>query len=104
MNPEATPAHQVLTMATLNGAKALGMEDLIGSLEVGKFGDIIAVELNDFSTVPLYNPLSHLVYCATREQYGVTPSQFSHLSSGQLRSGQNDANYGPSCSQFHLSV
>ncbi|MDC1210670.1 TRZ/ATZ family hydrolase [Porticoccaceae bacterium] len=55
-------AHAALRMATINGAKALGWEDQIGSLEAGKSADIIAVEISSLSQKPLYNPASQLVY------------------------------------------
>jgi 5-methylthioadenosine/S-adenosylhomocysteine deaminase len=55
-------------MATLNGARALGLADETGSLEVGKWADIAAVDLEALETCPLYNPVSQLVYAAGREQ------------------------------------
>jgi 5-methylthioadenosine/S-adenosylhomocysteine deaminase len=55
-------AHAALRMATINGAKALGWDDQIGSLEAGKSADIIAVEISSLSQKPLYNPASQLVY------------------------------------------
>ncbi|WP_323814643.1 TRZ/ATZ family hydrolase [Cellvibrio sp. NN19] len=58
----AVDAHTALHMATLNGAKALGMEEKIGSLEVGKFADITAIDLSGLGAQPLYNPASQLVY------------------------------------------
>ncbi len=58
----AVNAQQALEIATLNGAKALGLDNEIGSLEVGKFADICAVSLTPLSMTPLNNPLSHLVY------------------------------------------
>ncbi|WP_455234070.1 TRZ/ATZ family hydrolase [Thiogranum longum] len=64
----ALPAHTVLRMATLNGAKALGMGEEIGSLKVGKWADIAAVDLGSLETQPLYDPVSQLVYAAGREQ------------------------------------
>jgi 5-methylthioadenosine/S-adenosylhomocysteine deaminase len=64
----ALPASQVLAMATINGARALGMEDSIGSLEVGKQADLIAVDLSGPETQPLYNPLSQLVYASNGSQ------------------------------------
>lgn len=57
-------AKQVLEMATIEGAKALGMESEIGSLERGKKADVIAVALGGAHTTPLYDPTSTLVYCA----------------------------------------
>lgn len=62
------PAHQVLRMATLNGAKALGLDDRIGSLEPGKAADIIAVDLSALNTQPVYDPVSQLVYAAQSQQ------------------------------------
>ena len=64
----AVPAEQALRMATLNGARALGLEAEIGSLEVGKAADIVAVDLNDPHTQPLYHPCSQLVYAASSHQ------------------------------------
>ncbi|EGV33900.1 5-methylthioadenosine/S-adenosylhomocysteine deaminase [Thiorhodococcus drewsii AZ1] len=64
----AVPAHAALRMATINGAKALGLEDEIGSLEPGKSADLVALDLRDSHTQPLYNPASHLVYAAGRHQ------------------------------------
>src|SRR5690606_19834090 len=60
----AVPAHTALRMATLNGAKALGLEADIGSLEVGKAADITAIRLDDLETQPLYDPISNVVYAA----------------------------------------
>lgn len=62
------PAAQVLRMATINGARALGLDSEIGSLEVGKSADMIAVDLGTLEASPLYDPVSHLVYCTSREQ------------------------------------
>ena len=58
----ALDAHAALRMATINGAKALGWQDQIGSLEAGKSADVIAVKINSLSQKPLYNPASQLVY------------------------------------------
>jgi len=64
----AVPAHQALTMATLNGAKALGIDNKTGSLSIGKYADLIAVDFSSTETTPVYDPISHLVYCCGREQ------------------------------------
>jgi 5-methylthioadenosine/S-adenosylhomocysteine deaminase len=64
----ALPATRALEMATLSGAKALGLADEIGSLVVGKAADIVAVDLGRPETEPVYNPISQLVYAASREQ------------------------------------
>jgi 5-methylthioadenosine/S-adenosylhomocysteine deaminase len=64
MNPEAVDARTAVQMATTNGAKALGLNGIIGSLEPGKRGDIIVVDTRSPHMVPMYNPYSQLVYAA----------------------------------------
>lgn len=63
-NPEAVPAKTVLEMATVNGAKTLGMEKEIGSLTVGKRADIAILDFNKLCTTPTHDLLSTLVYQA----------------------------------------
>ena len=67
-DPSALPAAQVLQMATLNGARALGLAEHTGSLVVGKAADITAIDLGQPQTQPVYNPVSQIVYAAGREQ------------------------------------
>ena len=64
----AVPAHAALHMATLAGAKALGLNAEIGSLVKGKAADFIAVDLGEISTQPLYNVISQVVYASSRHQ------------------------------------
>ena len=64
----AVPAYQALQMATINGAKAMGLDQVIGTLEVGKSADITAVRLDSLNTLPLYNPVSQLVYSTQSNQ------------------------------------
>lgn len=66
-DPTALPAHQVLKMATIHAAKALGKDDMIGSITIGKQADIAAVKLSDIAISPCYDPISHLVYTCGRE-------------------------------------
>jgi 5-methylthioadenosine/S-adenosylhomocysteine deaminase len=66
-NASALPAEEVLRMATINAAKALGLESEIGSLEVGKSADIVAIDLGGIENYPVYNPVSQLIYSAGRE-------------------------------------
>lgn len=63
-DPTAVNAHQVLEMATLGSAKALGLGDEIGSLEVGKKADIVVVDFTGPHLAPVHNVVSHLVYSA----------------------------------------
>lgn len=62
------PAWQILEMATINGATAVNQQHLLGSIEIGKVADLIAVDLNSVATQPVYNPISQIVYSASREQ------------------------------------
>ncbi|MGH8672431.1 MAG: TRZ/ATZ family hydrolase [Burkholderiales bacterium] len=64
---DSLPAHQALRMATLDGARALGMDEVIGSLEPGKAADITALRVSDLDTAPCYDVASHLVYVLGRE-------------------------------------
>ena len=64
----ALPAHAALRMATINGAKALGIDNETGSLESGKSADMVAIDLRDPDTQPVYNPVSQVVYAAGRDQ------------------------------------
>ncbi len=57
-----------LQMATINGAKALGLDEVCGSLRIGKAADIIAIDLSYLETQPLYCPVSQIVYAASRQQ------------------------------------
>ena len=61
-NAAALDAHSALRLATINGAKALGIEHLVGSLEEGKHADIIAINVSDLDLQPIYDPASQLVY------------------------------------------
>jgi 5-methylthioadenosine/S-adenosylhomocysteine deaminase len=63
-DPKATPAPVVLDMATRLGAKALGLDKQIGSLEAGKRADLIMLALDRARTTPLFDPVSHIVYVA----------------------------------------
>lgn len=67
-NPATLPTHQLLQMATLNGATALGLDKIIGSLTIGKAADFIAINLDEIETLPTYHPESHIVYAASRNQ------------------------------------
>jgi 5-methylthioadenosine/S-adenosylhomocysteine deaminase len=64
----AVPATEALRMATINGARALGLDSEIGSIELGKSADLVALDLRDPHTQPLYHPVSQLVYAAGRHQ------------------------------------
>lgn len=63
-DPEALDARTVLRMATIQGARALGLGDRIGSLEPGKLADLIVIDLDRPHLTPIFDAVSHLVYCA----------------------------------------
>jgi 5-methylthioadenosine/S-adenosylhomocysteine deaminase len=63
-DPRAVPASVALAMATIDGARALQMDDRIGSLEPGKRADMILVSMAGARQTPIYDPISHLVYVA----------------------------------------
>ena len=63
-DPRTLPARDVLAMGTIEGARALGMADRIGSLEAGKRADLIIVSMAGARQTPMYDPISHLVYVA----------------------------------------
>jgi 5-methylthioadenosine/S-adenosylhomocysteine deaminase len=66
MEADALTAKQVLHMATISGAKALGKSDTLGSLEIGKNADFILVDINNSHSIPLFDPITHLVFGAGR--------------------------------------
>jgi 5-methylthioadenosine/S-adenosylhomocysteine deaminase len=89
---ETLPAAQALQMATLNGAKALSLDDRIGSLVAGKQADFIAIDLDALNTQPVYNVLSHLAYAVNSRQVSdVFVAGKRLLSSGVLTTLDADA-------------
>jgi 5-methylthioadenosine/S-adenosylhomocysteine deaminase len=62
----ALPAAAALELATLNGARALGLDQVIGSLVPGKAADVICVELEEPALAPMLDPISQLAYAASR--------------------------------------
>lgn len=63
-------AHDTLEAMTLAGARALGLDDRIGSIEPGKSADLVAIDLAQVQTLPVHDPVSQLIYAAGREQVG----------------------------------
>ncbi|MCK5647964.1 MAG: TRZ/ATZ family hydrolase [Gammaproteobacteria bacterium] len=73
------PAHTALKMATLNGAKALGLDSVTGSLTRDKSADITAINLDRIETQPIYHPISQIVYSSSRDQVTDVWVQGKHL-------------------------
>ena len=65
-SPELFSANEAIKMATINGAKALGLESIIGSIEKNKKADLVAIDLNSIENQPIYNPLTTFVYSSSR--------------------------------------
>ncbi|HYQ38518.1 MAG TPA: TRZ/ATZ family hydrolase [Pseudomonas sp.] len=63
----ALDAHRALRMATLNGARALGLDEECGSLEAGKSADLVAFDLSGLAQQPVYDPVSQLIYASGRD-------------------------------------
>jgi len=81
------PAMEALEMATLAGARAIGLEREIGSIEAGKQADLAAIELSSLETQPCYDPVSQIVYAAGRENVShVWVSGEARLTERRLRS------------------
>jgi 5-methylthioadenosine/S-adenosylhomocysteine deaminase len=95
LDASALPAWQALECATIAAAGALGLKDRIGSIEVGKQADLIAVDLSDLETQPCFDVVSQLVYCAGREHVSsawVAGTQV--LSDRQLMRGERPVDIG----------
>ena len=79
-------------MVTINGAKALRLEDHIGSIEKGKYADLTVFDMDHISTLPMFDPMSHLVYAASREEVshvwvnGLLQYEEGHLKSIDIKS------------------
>jgi 5-methylthioadenosine/S-adenosylhomocysteine deaminase len=89
----AVDAFTALEMGTINGARFLGLDQTIGSLEVGKAADLTAVCFSDFSSQPVYHPVSQLIYTATAQHVTHTwvngkllyqNNRFKHLDTEQI--------------------
>jgi 5-methylthioadenosine/S-adenosylhomocysteine deaminase len=87
----AVPAPTALRMATINGARALGLEEEIGSLEPGKSADLVALDLRDSQTQPVYQPVSQLVYAASQQQVREVWVRGRHLIRDGLPTGLDES-------------
>jgi 5-methylthioadenosine/S-adenosylhomocysteine deaminase len=91
-------------MATLNGATALGLQDQIGSLETGKEADIVAIDLGHLNTQPVFNPLSHIVYAAGREQISDVWVAGKHLISNGQHTSMDVQRIQTNCQQWQTKL
>ena len=97
----AIPARAALRMATLNGAKALGLEARTGSLTAGKAADIAAIDLSAISSQPVYDPVSHIVYATTRNQVSDVWVNGKHLLAKYRLTGMDEAALRDKAIEWH---
>jgi 5-methylthioadenosine/S-adenosylhomocysteine deaminase len=93
LDATAVPAHTALRMATLGGARALGLDGLIGSIEVGKRADLCAVAFDSPLMAPCFDPISHLIHVCDRRQVShVWVDGTARIKNGQtlLQIGDNE--------------
>ena len=62
------PARETLARLTIHGAKALGKEDIMGSIEIGKRADLLLINHRNLQSANMYDPYSHLIYAIGKEQ------------------------------------
>jgi len=103
-DPTALPASSALRMATINGARALGMDDRIGSLEMGKQADVIAINMDSIETTPLYDPVSHLVYSCGRDQISDVWIAGRHVMKNRVLTGLDEASIRQQALQWSTKI
>ncbi len=72
LNEQALPASKVLQMATIDGARAINWDKEIGSIELGKRADMIMIDIDQVNAMPLYDPVSHLIYSSSGKDVSLT--------------------------------
>ncbi|ETW09979.1 hypothetical protein, variant [Aphanomyces invadans] len=100
----SVPAATALRMATLNGAKALGLDAKIGSLEVGKFADIVAVSTDCVEMLPMYSAISHLVYAAGRENVSDVWVAGKRLLANRILTTIDEVEVKQHCKKWHDAI
>ena len=100
----AIPARTALRLATLNGAKALGLEARIGSLTAGKAADIAAIDLSAISSQPVYDPVSQIVYATTRNQVSDVWVNGKHLLAKYQLTGMNEEKLHEKAIEWHDKI
>ena len=98
-DPCVLDAFATLEMLTINGARALGKEHHLGSVEAGKLADLCAIRLDSLQTTPMYDVVSHLIYAASSQQVShvwvggrmlLQDQQFLHINTGDIMQRAND--------------
>ncbi|MGB7450638.1 MAG: TRZ/ATZ family hydrolase [Lysobacterales bacterium] len=98
-DPCVLNAFQTLEMLTINAARALGKENLLGSVQTGKLADLCAIRLDSLQTTPMYDVVSHLIYAASSQQVShvwvggrmlLQDKQFLYLDTGDIMDRAQD--------------
>ncbi|MFC1702145.1 TRZ/ATZ family hydrolase [Pseudomonadota bacterium] len=98
-DPCVLDAFATLEMLTINGARALGKEHHLGSVEAGKLADLCAIRLDSLQTTPMYDVVSHLIYAASSQQVShvwvggrmlLQDQQFLYMDTGDIMQRAND--------------
>jgi len=98
-DPCVLDAFETLEMLTINGARALGKEHHLGSVEAGKLADLCAIRLDSLQTTPMYDVVSHLIYAASSQQVShvwvggrmlLQDQQFLYMDTGDIMQRAND--------------
>ena len=100
----AIPAHTALRLATLDGAKALGIETRTGSLTAGKAADIAAIDLSEISSQPVYDPVSQIVYATTRNQVSDVWVNGKHLLAKYRLTGMDEEKLRRKAAEWHGKI
>ncbi len=97
----AVSAQTAIKMATINGAKALGLGEEIGSLEVDKWADICCIDLSALNTQPVHNPVSQIVYSASASQVSDVWVAGKHLLNQKLLTNLDEAELSEDVQKWH---
>lgn len=103
-DPTVLPATAALRMATINGAKALGIDDNVGTLETGKHADIVAINMNSIETTPVYDPVSHLVYSCGRDQISDVWIAGRHVMKNRVLTGLDETDIRQQAQQWSRKI
>ncbi|KAJ0402821.1 hypothetical protein P43SY_007363 [Pythium insidiosum] len=100
----SVPAAMALQMATLNGARALGLGAEIGSIEVGKRADLVAIACDDIEMIPMYDAISHVVYVAGRENVSDVWVNGKHVLASRQLTTVSEADVKRRVHQWHGAI
>jgi 5-methylthioadenosine/S-adenosylhomocysteine deaminase len=91
-------------MATINGARVLGIDDVTGSLEPGKSADIVAVNFDTIETTPVYDPISHLIYSSSRDHVTDVWIAGKQRMTNRVLNGIDEKKLSQNCEKIRQSI